>query len=56
MSFGSKRLDRAYDRYVTQTPEDYYGTKHCPECGEVVHDEETECRECGHKLEEDEEE
>lgn len=24
MSFGDKRLDRAYDRWVTQTPEEYH--------------------------------
>ncbi len=25
MSFGNKRLDRAFDRWITQTPEEYYG-------------------------------
>lgn len=25
MSFGNKRLDDAYDRWVTQTPEEYFG-------------------------------
>lgn len=25
MSFGDKRLDAAYDRWVTQTPEEYFG-------------------------------
>jgi len=27
MSFGSKRLDDSFDRWVTQTPEEYYGTE-----------------------------
>ena len=25
MGFGSKRLDAAYDKWVTQTPEEYFG-------------------------------
>jgi hypothetical protein len=25
MSFGSKRLDEAFDRWITQTPEEYFG-------------------------------
>lgn len=25
MSFGDKRLDAAYDRWATQTPEEYFG-------------------------------
>ena len=38
MSFGDKRLDESYDRWVTQTPEEYYGYNEdeetCVECGE----------------------
>lgn len=25
MSFGSKRLDASYDRWITQTPEEFFG-------------------------------
>ena len=25
MGFGSKRLDAAYDKWVTQTPEEFFG-------------------------------
>ena len=27
MTFGNKQLDEAYDRWVTQTPEEYFGLK-----------------------------
>lgn len=27
MSFGDKKLDRAYDNWVTQTPEEYFRTE-----------------------------
>ena len=31
MSFGNKQLDQAYDRWVTQTPEEYFGLEEEPE-------------------------
>lgn len=42
MSFGNKQLDRAYDRWVTQTPEEYFGYCEDCECG----DEQEEGCEC----------
>ena len=27
MTFGSKRLDNAYDQWATQTPDDYFGVQ-----------------------------
>lgn len=33
MSFGNKQLDDAYDRWKTQSPDDYYGIVECRECG-----------------------
>lgn len=33
MSFGNKQLDNAYDKWVTQTPEEYFGLAECRECG-----------------------
>ena len=38
MSFGSKQLDDAYDKWATQTPEDYFGADE----GE----EEGKCKKC----------
>lgn len=38
MSFGDKRLDESYDRWVTRSPyEDYI---ECEECGEYLNDDE----------------
>ena len=56
MSFGTKSLDDSYDKWVTQTPEEYFGTERCPECGECVHPDDEECSECGCPLQESEEE
>ena len=36
MSFGNKRLDASYDKWVTQTPEDYFGNEEEEEEEEVV--------------------
>jgi hypothetical protein len=38
MSFGDRRLDQAYDRWATQTPEEYYGMDESEE--DIDHEEE----------------
>lgn len=45
MSFGNKRLDDAYDRWVTRSPYDYPDV--CEECGKEL----TTDDDCGHDCE-----
>lgn len=55
MSFGNRELDRAYDNWKTQSPEDYYGWKECKGCGEYLDDDDDGdyCKECEEKEDED---
>jgi hypothetical protein len=47
MSFGNRQLDRALDRYLTQTPEEYY---HEDDIEEDEVDAWTRCDLCGQRV------
>ena len=45
MSFGSRQLDEAFDKYITQTPEEYFGWRDT-DCGNDKHELCEDCKLC----------